>query len=174
MPSAKNVEFMLEFCMLFRPIESATREASWQKFVTSSIVIPLVRMMKKKIIEVQCKSELAVQLKTNVLAQFKKGFGAIEQYPLCAMSTLLDPRFKNLHFEDKVALSKAIRRLSIELKEETIESSESESGAQTPPYEGKQTTFIICRFSLFCPLAFIHNYLLLQNKNSVYGKTIKN
>ncbi|XP_075162796.1 E3 SUMO-protein ligase ZBED1-like [Haematobia irritans] len=50
-------------------------------------------------------------------------------------STLLDPRFKNLHFEDSVALATAIRKLSTEIKENeeySVESDGQSSSTNSP------------------------------------------
>jgi hypothetical protein len=40
-----------------------------------------------------------------------KQFGNIEIFNLCPVATLLDPRFKNLHFKNPVACANAINHL---------------------------------------------------------------
>lgn len=131
MLSATDMEFLQEFCTLFKSIEFATTQASGEKFVTASCVIPVVKMMQNKINAVSCCSELGKKLKGSVLAQCNKRFGGIENSQFFAMASLLDPRFKNLHFQDKAVLGTWIRKLNNEIKEES-ESSDSEGGRLSP------------------------------------------
>lgn len=49
--------------------------------------------------------------------EIKKRFGAVEQVQLLTLSTLLDPRFKKLHFNNIVACSEAINYISNICKE---------------------------------------------------------
>ena len=57
MLSATDMEFLQEFCTLFKSIGFATTQASGEKFVTASCVIPVVKMMQNKINAVSCCSE---------------------------------------------------------------------------------------------------------------------
>lgn len=140
MPSARDLDFMREFCTLLRPIEFATKEASGDQFVTSSIVIPIVKLMRNKIREAICVSNLGKKLKESVLSEYNKRFGNLEHNHFLATGTILDPRFKTIHFEDKIAMGNAIRRLAVEIKQDVAESSECESGTNSSPHsaEGKQ------------------------------------
>ncbi|CAD7082645.1 unnamed protein product [Hermetia illucens] len=100
MITAKDVEFVQDFVLLFKPIEVATKEACGEKFVTSSMIIPI----------------------------------------LFATATILDPRFKNLHFDDKAALGSVIRKLSNELRKDLIES-ESDSDAPSHSSGSKENEY---------------------------------
>ncbi|CAD7093955.1 unnamed protein product [Hermetia illucens] len=128
MITAKDVEFLQDFVLLFKPIEVATKEACGEKFVTSSMIIPIVRLLRKKISEASITTDLAKSLKNNIFAEWNKRFLNIEHNQLFATATILDPRFKNLHFDDKAALGSVIRKLSNELRKDLIES-ESDSDA---------------------------------------------
>lgn len=131
MPSATDIEFLQEFCKMFRHVEFATTQASGEKFVTASCVIPVVKMMRNKINSVVCCSELGKALHENLIGQCNKRFGGIEHNQFFALASLLDPRFKNMHFDDKGALGNWVRKLNNEVKEEA-ESSDSDNG-QVPP-----------------------------------------
>lgn len=48
MVTASEVQNLADIITLFQPIERATKEISGEKFVTASIVIPVLRIMKKK------------------------------------------------------------------------------------------------------------------------------
>lgn len=62
-------------------------------------------------------------------AELTKRFGQIQYVTPLAISTLLDPRFKNLHFNDTNACSRAMSRLRYLIRNDTS-SRESE---EAPP-----------------------------------------
>lgn len=135
---AKDVEFLQDFVLLFKPIEVATKEACGEKFVTSSMIIPIVRLLRKKISEASITTGLAKSLKNNIFAEWNKRFLNIEHNQLFATATILDPRFKNLHFDDKAALGSVIRKLSNELRKDLIESeSDSDAPSHSSGSKGK-------------------------------------
>ncbi|CAD7079669.1 unnamed protein product [Hermetia illucens] len=122
MITAKDVVFLQDFVLLFKPIEVATKEACGEKFVTST-----------------------KSLKNNIFAEWNKRFLNIEHNQLFATATILDPRFKNLHFDDKAALGSVIRKLSNELRKELIES-ESDSDAPSHSSGSKAYGTIIIKW----------------------------
>ncbi|CAD7093244.1 unnamed protein product [Hermetia illucens] len=140
MITAKDVEFLQDFVLLFKPIEVATKEACGEKFVTSSMIIPIVRLLRKKISEASITTDLAKSLKNNIFAEWNKRFLNIEQNQLFATATILDPRFKNLHFDDKAALGSVIWKLSNELRKDLIES-ESDSDAPSHSSGSKENEY---------------------------------
>ncbi|CAK1592697.1 unnamed protein product [Parnassius mnemosyne] len=56
-------------------------------------------------------STIADELKRNITLEIEKRFGHLEYNMLLAVSTLLDPRFKNLHFKKPEACAKAMSRI---------------------------------------------------------------
>ncbi|XP_060844004.1 zinc finger BED domain-containing protein 4-like [Rhopalosiphum padi] len=63
-----------------------------------------------------------MELKRNIITELKKRFGKIEYFNMFPIATILDPRFKNLHFRDPVACQKAIaevKKLAKNSREET-------------------------------------------------------
>lgn len=59
-----------------------------------------------------CHTETAQQLKTNILQNIERRFKQVEHVSILAISTLLDPRFKKIHFTQPLALSNAIKKLN--------------------------------------------------------------
>lgn len=137
MVTASEAENLKDIITLFQPIERATKEISGEKFVTASVVIPVLRLMKKKIFEAIVTTSFGIKTKETLKQQFQKRFDGIENNPFFSIATLLDPRFKNIHFEDSVALATAIRRLSREIKEHEESSSESDGHSSYTNSPGK-------------------------------------
>ncbi|GFU22199.1 hypothetical protein NPIL_281411 [Nephila pilipes] len=54
MPFVGGIEFLQEFCTLFKSNEFTTIEATGERLVTSSTVIPIVKTMGSKINSVTC------------------------------------------------------------------------------------------------------------------------
>ncbi|KAE9522314.1 hypothetical protein AGLY_017289 [Aphis glycines] len=75
MVSVSELNRLKEMCALLRPFEQLTRELSTEKTVMSSKVIPLIRIEE---LDFRC--------------------GAYEQGPILPICTILDPRFKDMHF----------------------------------------------------------------------------
>ncbi|KAJ8966807.1 hypothetical protein NQ314_003303 [Rhamnusium bicolor] len=109
MITAKDILDMTEVCDILLPIEVATREVCGEQYVTCSKVIPLTRMINIKISGLQPKSTIGINLQKNILTEIKKRLLPSESVNILALSTLLDPRFKNIHFQDAISCSKAIR-----------------------------------------------------------------
>lgn len=107
MISAKEIEILTEICDLLKPLEAATKQICAEKYVTSSIIIPMVRCLQSKIDKLCPKHVEGIQLKEDLLCEIKTRFDHIEHVQILALSTLLDPRFKKLHFKDILACSKA-------------------------------------------------------------------
>lgn len=51
-------------------------------------------------------------LRDSLLAKIEERFGKSEHVTSFAIATVLDPRFKKLHFNDPLAYSKAIKKIS--------------------------------------------------------------
>lgn len=70
--------------------------------------------------------EVSKQPKLGLLEQIKKRFGTIERVLLIAIATILDPRFLNIHFRNRLALSEAVQAI-IRLMKNTESSNVSTS-----------------------------------------------
>lgn len=101
---------------LLLPLQTATKEISAEKYVTSSIVIPMAHNLKRAIdAEIVSLStndngqNIAADLKVALMREIEKRFGAVEHVYLLAISNVLDPRFKKMYFQSPLNCSKAIQ-----------------------------------------------------------------
>ena len=115
--------------LVLRPLEAATKEISGDRYCTSSKVIPLVHCLVLKIQPHQLEDSLANELKSFVLSEIEKRMGAIETVTPLAIATVLDPRYKKIHFKDVLACSTAVAKIKDLMKYTTqnVEMSESDS-----------------------------------------------
>jgi hypothetical protein len=109
--TALEIQQIQEVIDLLLPLEAASKELCGEKYITASKIIPLIHCLSKKISTRNCQLEIGIKLKNELTSEIKRRFGHIEEVPLMAFSTILDPRFKKVHFENALACSKAITQL---------------------------------------------------------------
>lgn len=73
----------------------------------------IVNILKNKLQAVKPSTDIGHHLKKVLIDQFTKRFENIEQVPLLVIATILDPRFKNINFTDKIACSRAINKITM-------------------------------------------------------------
>ncbi|XP_054091451.1 zinc finger BED domain-containing protein 4-like isoform X2 [Zeugodacus cucurbitae] len=128
MITSKEKDDIIEILSVLRPLEAMTVQLSGEQRATLSQVIPLVHCGREQIVRITAKQPVAEQLKDVVLNQFDRRFGYIEHSFLLAASTLLDPRFKIIHFKDPLALSPVIKFLRTEI---TVADDTMETGSES-------------------------------------------
>ncbi|CAG9562811.1 unnamed protein product [Danaus chrysippus] len=125
--TGQEIEILKQLIPLLQPLEFVTRESSGQNYVTLSKIIPMINCLTSQLTKFSSSIECVTQLQKKLLSECKKRFGLIEFNTLAALATILDPRFKNLHFQDANACGRAIQKLKNIIKEDiTISTSGSE------------------------------------------------
>ncbi|CAI6358261.1 unnamed protein product [Macrosiphum euphorbiae] len=96
------------------------------------MVIPMIYIMVKNISQFKPTQELGIQLKKEILFHCEKRFGSVESVALLSIATVLDPRFKKIYFKDPLALSKTLKYISDEIKQNQDQSdSDTITGMET-------------------------------------------
>ncbi|XP_071644462.1 zinc finger BED domain-containing protein 4-like [Temnothorax longispinosus] len=112
MLTASELQAAKEFVDLLKPFNEATRIICGEHYLTGSKVIPIIHTLKNKLDMLTPKTEIGVHFKCELERQFSNRFSNIENvYPL-VISTILDPRFKNLHFSDKIAYAHCVNKIT--------------------------------------------------------------
>lgn len=109
---ASELQSAKEFVELLKPFEDATKIICGEYYLTASKVIPIVNILKNKLQAFEPSTDIGHHFKKALKDQFIKRFENIEQMSLLAIATILDPRFKNINFIDKVACSQAINKIT--------------------------------------------------------------
>lgn len=117
MVSALEIQQIEEILKLLRTLEAATKELCGEKYVTASKIIPMIYCLKNKIQTIDCNLEMGFNLKEVLQTELQKRFGHMEEVRLLAIATLLDPRFKRIHFQNPLACSRAVSYLRTMLQE---------------------------------------------------------
>jgi len=117
MLTKSDLSSLKELIDFLEPFQQAITTLSAEKTVTCSKIIPLIHCLTKNVEETVASSPAVLQVKENLLASLKKRFGHREESELHAL-TLVDPRFKRIHFTDPIAHAKVITRAAELVKEE--------------------------------------------------------
>lgn len=88
----------------------------------------MINCLLKQLEQIRPRFEVLVDTKNILIAAIIQRFGLIEQIKPIAIVTILDPRFKNLHFNNAVACFNAMTELR-QLSKPDLSSSESEGEA---------------------------------------------
>lgn len=112
MLTAIELQTIKEFIDLLKPLEEATKIVCGESYVTASKTIPVINILKRKLEMYLPITDTAKHLRKTLMEQFAKRFENIEKMSIIAVATLLDPRFKKIHFFYKIACSRAIDKIS--------------------------------------------------------------
>lgn len=98
-------------------MEAATKELCGEQYVSSSMVLPIVHILRTAIDQATSTQILSTQLKNALKLECSNRLGQIENVSFLAIATILDPRFKKIYFENAVSLSKMLTKISEEIKQ---------------------------------------------------------
>ncbi|XP_029170131.1 zinc finger BED domain-containing protein 1-like [Nylanderia fulva] len=135
MPTAVEMETLNQLTALLKPFEYVTREASGQKYVTISKIIPMINCLSTKLNSITPVLPIVKECKEVLLRELTKRYGLIECNDHAAIATLLDPRFKNLHFQDPAACGQAIQKLKSMIYEQQSSPSSEEDASSSVTQE---------------------------------------
>ncbi|XP_066585169.1 E3 SUMO-protein ligase ZBED1-like [Prorops nasuta] len=115
MLSASEILTVKEFVIVLRPFERTTIELCTERHTSIGKVIPIINCLRKNLIGLNLETDNAKQLRDLSITALEERFKNIENNTMLAVATILDPRFKCLHFKHNVSLSKAISFIKNEL-----------------------------------------------------------
>lgn len=140
--SIDDVKIISEAIEVLQPFEEATRELSSEYYVSISKVIPLARSLQR----LTSQSNLTLDLKHELLSSMSRRFTNMEANYTLTVSTLLDPRFKRLGFNDSSKYQSAMEKLGREMAATNTESSSGEQSSSACSTSGLWS-FVDTRFA---------------------------
>ncbi|KAI2666682.1 Zinc finger BED domain-containing protein 4 [Labeo rohita] len=113
------------------PFEEVTKQISSS---TSSVaeVIPSVTVLKRLLARESQEDTGIKTMKTTLLEAVKKRFATIEEEPLYAVATLLDPHFKDRYFSSADNIKHAKDALTVEMEKTEKSTTVAETIAENP------------------------------------------
>jgi hAT family C-terminal dimerisation region len=114
MPTPQELDACKELTQLMRPLNEATTEMSGESYVTISAVIPIFSCMHTYISKINVVTEPGKKLKVTLLQELEFRFAGLEAKGIYAKATVLDPRYKRLHFKRVICAAKAVASITKE------------------------------------------------------------
>jgi hypothetical protein len=114
-PSEEEFTILEDFVQMFEPFLTATEILSGDLYITSSLVIPVMRSSFLQLMEIEAQAAEGQKMKTYLVQEIKKICDDLEENPIFAKATLLDPRLKREAFQSPSACSKAVDSLLSDL-----------------------------------------------------------
>ncbi|XP_051176413.1 uncharacterized protein LOC127291369 [Leptopilina boulardi] len=124
--TAAELEILKELITVLRPLEGATKDLCGQKYVTASMVIPLINGLQRDFENLVLEHEVALVLKDNLLKEISRRFGLMESCHFFAIATILDPRFKKVVFKQPTDCTRALGQINRLFQEKNNNSAEQE------------------------------------------------
>ncbi|KYN04655.1 Zinc finger BED domain-containing protein 4, partial [Cyphomyrmex costatus] len=114
-----EIQILKDLVSLMKPIENVITEISGQSYPTCSVIIPLVYCMKCIIHDNRPSTEIGIVFKENLQSAIENRCKNFENNEIMSIATILDPRFKKLHFEKALAAATTVSRIELLLKKNT-------------------------------------------------------
>lgn len=106
MISGVDIAVLHDIIIPLKLFYNATLDCSGDKSITISRVIPIHDFLATHLDEMKMKTAIGKQFLQKLNNEFKKRFTSLEFNYLCGISTVLDPRYKKLHFRDPLNCAK--------------------------------------------------------------------
>ncbi|XP_027843496.2 uncharacterized protein LOC114124442 [Aphis gossypii] len=111
MVTSSELRCIEDICSLLRPIEQLTRKLSTEKFIMSSKVITIIFYTKNEIVKQDPTFAIAKNFKLKIIEELDYRFESLDQSTIQSICTILDPRFKDMHFKSPLVNSKVQDKL---------------------------------------------------------------
>ncbi|XP_066598852.1 uncharacterized protein [Prorops nasuta] len=115
MLSAMELRTITEFIQLLKVFEQSTKIISGENYITASKIIPIINILKQTLKEAEVETKIAKEIKQVLVNELQERFDYVEDSLTLSISTLLDPRFKQIHLFHKNAYTKALTKIVKEI-----------------------------------------------------------
>lgn len=114
--TSSELSVIRDLIIMLTPFKQATEEISGDQYVTSSFAIPIANLLQKGLEEVKPFTEFGVAVQKSLLNLVIAKLEPLERHLHLAIATILDPRFKRIHYNSALAVSTAITAVSKEIR----------------------------------------------------------
>ncbi|XP_041827312.1 zinc finger BED domain-containing protein 4-like [Melanotaenia boesemani] len=131
-PTANQWALLEKTMICLEPFEEFTRKVSSATASTADVV-PSVTVLKR-LLSMETEADSGIKtMKKSLLAAVDKRFSTVEDEPLYALSTLLDPRYKDRFFTSADSAKRGKDALAKELEEDLRSTTDGAAKALEPP-----------------------------------------
>ncbi|KAG8040803.1 hypothetical protein G9C98_001791 [Cotesia typhae] len=125
--SHEETTILKDLVHLMKPVMIIISKISGDSYLICSMIIPSVAIMKKEISLSKPKTEEGIAFKAHLSASLDNQFKDIESFKILGITTILDPRYKKLHFQSAMSAANAVDFINKPMKLSFSKSSGSKS-----------------------------------------------
>lgn len=118
MIASSQLNVIRDVITLLSPFKQATEDISGEQYVSASLAIPISNLLQKGLEQGRPSTSIGVAVQKSLLDGVNAKLRPLEQHVLLAKASILDPRFKRIHFNSALAISSAITELTTEIRME--------------------------------------------------------
>lgn len=118
MVATSQLNIIRDLVAILGPFKEATEEISGANYVTSSLAIPVTNLIRQAVEHISPSTSLGLTVKEALLKKVQERLGPLEKNSYLSAATILDPRFKRIHFTSAIAVSNAIAKISNDIRSE--------------------------------------------------------
>lgn len=108
MLTAAEIATTDECLQLLKPFQAATKDISGDKYVSGSLIIPLINCLETSFDRIPITNPMVKLIQEELKAQMEKRLTPLESNTLLSAATILDPRFKKIHFASPINVANSI------------------------------------------------------------------
>lgn len=118
MVTTSQLNIIRDLIVLLGPLKEATEEISGANYVTASLAIPLLNLVYQVTDQSTPSTTVGINVKQALLKKIEEKLLPLERNTFLSVATILDPRFKRIHFNSPIAVSNAISKISDDIRSE--------------------------------------------------------
>ncbi|EZA56605.1 Zinc finger BED domain-containing protein [Ooceraea biroi] len=122
----EELDLLRDIVLVSEPVEDVMTECSGDTYFTSSLIIPITNCMTITIRACNPSTEIGQRFQEKLLAESHRRFKDYESRELLAISTILDPRFKKLHFQKPLCAANAVKTINAIIKSAMADENKSQ------------------------------------------------
>ncbi|XP_053594570.1 E3 SUMO-protein ligase ZBED1 isoform X2 [Microplitis demolitor] len=157
--SHEETNILKDLVNSMKPVMIIISKISGDSYLTCSMIIPSIAIIKKEIKLSKPKTQEGVAFKAHLSASLDKQFNDIESFKILSIATILDPRYKKLHFQSAITAANAIELINKQMKTNFSQSSGSKSVSTEMKFEEELNEDNIWRY---------HDELVIKTKAKVH------
>ncbi|XP_014296544.2 uncharacterized protein LOC103573894 [Microplitis demolitor] len=116
MVAYSQLHILNDLIALLRSSKEATDEISGEKYVTSSLAIPIWSLLRQVTDQSTPSTALGETVRKTLLEKIDEKLVSFEKNTFLLAAIILDPRFKRLHFTSPIAVSNSITKISNDIR----------------------------------------------------------
>ncbi|CAG4996731.1 unnamed protein product [Parnassius apollo] len=118
MVATSQLNIIRDIVAILGPFKEATEVISGANYVTSSLAIPVTNLIRQAVETLSPSTSLGLIVKEALLKKVQERLVPLQENSYLSAATILDPRFKKIHFNSPIAVSHAIAKISNDIRSE--------------------------------------------------------